>query len=115
MYFSVKQQGNPGDHIGAELEFDAVLLQHGNHVDTVAFHAGVHPVGMAAGLTIQVSAALTNGAGLRRQHVGVYPLRAHQVTHLIGDFLMLRTGGKGLIDIRISRTSTMVEIIRQLS
>ena len=39
---SVKQQRDPGDHIGAELEFQSPAFQHGHHIDAVALHTGVH-------------------------------------------------------------------------
>ena len=50
--FLVKQQADPGHHIFAVLKFDPHVFQCRDDVDAVAFHAGVHFFGEAAGLLL---------------------------------------------------------------
>ena len=47
-----KQQRIPGDDVAAVLKFQAVFLQHRDHIDAVAFNAGVHPIREAARLAV---------------------------------------------------------------
>ena len=47
-HFSKKQQRNPRHNIVPVLELDPAALQRGNNVDALTFHAGVHPLRMAA-------------------------------------------------------------------
>ena len=94
-----KKQGEPGNGIVAVLESQTQVVDHGDDIDAVAFHAGMHPVGVVAGLSVQPGAALALGAGLCGQHIGLHTLGPEQIPDLVGDPLVGRPGGQGFVDV----------------
>lgn len=97
--FIEKKQGKPGDDIAAVLKFQSVFLQHRDDIDAVALYAWVHLIREAAGLSVQIGAPGAEGAGLRGEHIGGDPLLQKKVPNLVGEGLVLRSGGQGLVDV----------------
>ena len=65
----------------------------------MALDTGVHLVGEPAAFPVEPGAALTLGAALGGEHIGLDALSAEQVAHLVGDGLVLGAGGQGLVNI----------------
>ena len=97
--FSKKQQRNPRHNIVPVLELDPAALQRGNNVDALTFHAGVHPLRVAARQAVLDGAPGADGAGFRGQDIRFHTLFPEEAAHLIGDVLVVGAGSEGLVDV----------------